>query len=129
MGLSVGTGNRVDVMKRIRNNLFAVDQGSSVLFSDFANNGPMWTGDGPRDSVTKVVFAEPFLTAPMVHVSISMWDTGGATNQRADLRPEKITRKGFNLVFRTWGDSKVARIRADWMAVGEIADDDAWDVD
>jgi hypothetical protein len=116
-------------MKRFRNNLFAVDQGSTVLFSDFANNGPMWSGDGPRDAVTKVVFAEPYLAAPMVHVSISMWDTGGDTNQRADLRAEKITRKGFNLVFRTWGDSKVARIRADWMSVGEVADDDAWDVD
>jgi len=32
-------------------------------------------------------------------------------------------------VFRTWGDSKVARIRADWMAVGEVADDDAWDLE
>lgn len=120
---------RVDAMKRIRTNLWAIDQGSSVLFSDFANNGPMWSGDGPRDSVTKVQFEEPFLTAPMVHVSITMWDTGGETNQRADLRAEKITAKGFNLVFRTWGDSRVARIRADWMAVGEMADDDAWDVD
>lgn len=115
-------------MKRLKNNLIAVDQGSSVMFSDFANNGPMWSGDGPRESVTKVEFSEPYLEPPSVHVSISMWDTGGDTNQRADLRAEKITREGFSLVFRTWGDSRVARIRADWMSIGEIADEDAWDV-
>ncbi len=115
-------------MKRFRNNLFAVDQGSSVMFSDFANNGAMWSGDGPRESVTKVVFEEAYIAPPMVHVSISMWDTDGDTNQRADLRPEKITTEGCDLVFRTWGDSRVARIRADWMAIGEVSDDDAWDV-
>ncbi|MBY4895095.1 H-type lectin domain-containing protein [Rhodobacteraceae bacterium N5(2021)] len=115
-------------MKRFKNNLIAVDQGSSVMFSDFANNGPMWSGDGPRESVTKVEFGEPYLAPPMVHVSISMWDTGGNTNQRADLRAEKITRTGCDLVFRTWGDSRIARIRADWMAIGEVPDEDAWDV-
>lgn len=99
------------------------------MFSDFANNGPMWSGDGPRESVTKVEFGEVYLEAPMVHVSISMWDTGGDTNQRADLRAEKITAKGCQLVFRTWGDSRIARIRADWMAIGEVSDDDAWDVE
>ncbi|WP_224813927.1 H-type lectin domain-containing protein [Hasllibacter sp. MH4015] len=116
-------------MKRLKSNLITVEQGSSVMFSDFANNGPMWSGEGPRDSVTKVVFAEPYLDPPMIHVSISMWDTGGDTNQRADLKAEKVTKKGFNLVFRTWGDSRIARIRADWMAIGERPDEDLWDVD
>lgn len=115
-------------MKRYKNNLIAVDQGSRVMFSDFADNGPMWSGDGPREAVTKVEFEEPYLEPPTVHVSISMWDTGGESNQRADLRAENITRVGCDLVFRTWGDSRVARIRADWMALGEVPDDDAWDV-
>lgn len=115
-------------MKRLSNNLIGVDQGSCVLFSDFANNGPMWAGDGPRESVTAIEFTEPYQDPPSVHVSISMWDTDGDTNQRADLRAEDITRDGFSLVFRTWGDSRVARIRADWMSIGQIADDDAWDV-
>lgn len=99
------------------------------MFSDFANNGPMWAGDGPREQATAVIFAEPYLSPPVVHVAISMWDTDGGTNQRADLRAEKITTTGCNLVFRTWGDSRVARIRADWMAFGEVADEDAWDVE
>jgi len=116
-------------MKRFTKNLLAVDQGSSVMFSDFANNGPMWSGDGPRESVTNVEFGEPYLEPPIVHVSISMWDTGGDTNQRADLRAEKITPTGFQLVFRTWGDTRIARIRADWMAIGEVSDEDVWDVE
>ncbi len=116
-------------MKRFQSNSIAIDQGSNVMFSDFSNNGPMWSGEGPRETVTKVEFTETYREPPMVHVAISMWDTGGDTNQRADLRAEKITRKGFNLVFRTWGDSRVARIRADWMSVGQMPDDDIWDVD
>ena len=35
------------------------------------------TGEGPREQSIMVVFGEPFLEPPMVHVSISMWDTGG----------------------------------------------------
>lgn len=57
-----------------------------------------------------------------------MWDMNSDTKQRADLKAEAITPKGFDLVFRTWGGSRVARIRADWMALGEIAGGDDWDL-
>ena len=30
------------------------------------------------------------------------------------------------MVFRTWGDTRVARIRADWTAIGAIIDEDNW---
>ncbi len=113
-------------MKRLTHHLIGADQGSVLMFSDFADNGPMWTGDGPREKRLAVTFSEAFRTSPMVHVGMSMWDIDGDTNQRADLRAEAITPTGFDLVFRTWGDSRVARIRADWMALGEIAGDDDW---
>lgn len=113
-------------MKRLSRHQIGADQGSVLMFSDFADNGPMWTGDGPREKRLSVSFSEPFLAAPLVHVGISMWDTDGDTNQRADLRAEKVTAKGFVLVFRTWGDSRVARIRADWMALGEVTSEDDW---
>jgi hypothetical protein len=115
-------------MKRLSHHLIGADQGSVVMFSDFADNGPMWTGDGPREKRVGVVFSEPYRAAPMVQVSISMWDMDGNTNQRADLRAEKITARGFDLVFRTWGDSRVARIRADWMAMGELTAEDDWEL-
>ena len=119
-------GCRAPMIKQFRNHLIGAEQGSIVLFSDFADNGPMWAGDGPREKRHMVSFAQPFRTAPMVQVAISMWDMDGNTNQRADLRSEAITTAGFELVFRTWGDSRVARIRADWMALGEVVSEDDW---
>lgn len=107
---------------------FGVLQGSRVLFSDFADDGPMWTGEGNRECRYIVKFREPFLTPPVVMVGLSMWDTDSANNQRADICAEVITEEGFHIVFRTWGDSRIARVRADWTAFGDIRDDDNWDV-
>ncbi len=113
-------------MRRFRANSFGVEQGSRVLFSDFIDDGVMWTGQGPRESRHIIVFSEHFLAPPSVHVSISMWDMDNGANSRADIAAEKITETGFHLVFRTWGDSRVARIRADWMAIGPLRDEDEW---
>jgi hypothetical protein len=55
-----------------------------------------------------------------------MWDLDRKSNTRADIAAERIAPTGFDLVFRTWGDTRVARIRADWIAMGALADDDAW---
>jgi hypothetical protein len=106
----------------------AIRQGSTVLFSDYENGGPMWADTGPRVARVAVSFPEPYLRPPAVMVGISMWDIDGQTNQRADIRAEEVTETGFDLVFRTWGDTRVARIRADWTALGEVRDDDDWDV-
>ncbi len=115
-------------MKRISANSFGVLQGSRVLFSDFADGGPMWTGQGDRESRHLIKFKESFAEAPIVHVSLSMWDIDSRQNSRADITAEKITKDGFHLVFRTWGDSRIARVRADWMAMGVVKDEDQWDV-
>lgn len=116
-------------MKKISSGSIGLQQGSRVLFSDFADDGPMWTGQGDRESRHVITFKEAFTEAPMVMVGISMWDIDNKHNSRADLAAEKITAKGFHLVFRTWGDTRVARIRADWTAIGAVRDDDDWDVE
>lgn len=116
------------MMKRFSHHAFGAEQGSVLLFSDFADNGPMWAGNGPREKRHSVVFSEAFRVVPLVQVAISMWDMDGDTNQRADLKAEAITTKGFELVFRTWGDSRVARIRADWLALGEVRGEDDWEL-
>jgi len=115
-------------MKRIRNHLVGIDQGSAVLFSDFEHGGKMWAGDGPRMYRKKVKFSEVFREVPVVQVSMSMWDMDHKSNNRADITAEKITEKGFDIVFRTWGDTRVARIRADWLAIGELGHEDSWDL-
>ena len=116
-------------MKRISTGSFGVLQGSRILFSDFADGGAMWTGNGPRECRHVVRFKEAFSEVPAVHVSISMWDTDHKHNARADISAEHITEKDFHLVFRTWNDTRVARVRADWMAVGAVRGEDDWQVD
>lgn len=113
-------------MKQISSNPFGILQGSRVLFSDFADDGPMWTGSGPRESRHVIRFQTAFAEAPVVMVGISMWDMDRKTNMRADLSAERVTAEGFDLVFRTWGDTRVARVRADWTAIGTLVDEDAW---
>ena len=108
------------------NQAIGVDQGDDVLFSDFEDGGVMWTGSGARERRKKITFATEFKDEPVVHVSMSLWDMDSATNARADVVAEKITEKGFDVVFRTWGDTRVARARIRWIAIGEVAHEDDW---
>jgi hypothetical protein len=115
-------------MKRLRNHLIGVDQGETAMFSEFENGGAMWTGTGPRERRKSVAFSETFRVPPAVHVSISLWDVDAEQNIRADISAENVTAIGFDLVFRTWADTRVARIRAAWMAMGELAHADDWEL-
>lgn len=99
-----------------------------MMFSDFTHDGPMWAGSGPRESRQAVQFSEAFAAPPAVMVTISMWDADRRTNLRADIAAENVTEAGFDLVFRTWNDTRIARVRADWTAIGAMRDDDLWDL-
>lgn len=115
-------------MKRINSHCIGVDQGSTILFSDFEHGGEMWAGSGARSTRSTVTFSQPFTAAPSVHVSISMWDLDQKTNFRADISSEDVTETGFVILFKTWGDTRVARIRADWTAIGPLRHEDDWDL-
>ena len=115
-------------MKRMRNHLIGVDHGDVVLFSDFEHDGVMWTGDGARKTRAHVEFSESFRSTPVVQVNLSMLDMSNSANMRADVQAEDITEDGFAIMFRTWGDSKIARVRVAWQAIGELRQADDWDV-
>lgn len=115
-------------MKRLRNHLIGVDHGEVVLFSDFEHDGVMWTGEGARQTRAHVEFSESFRSPPIVQVNLSMWDMASDTNARADVQAEDITNEGFAIIFRTWGDTKIARVRVAWQAIGELRQADEWDV-
>lgn len=115
-------------MKKYLGSLIGVDQGNDEVFSEFAEGGSMWTGNGQRERRKHVRFSEPFRTEPVVQVSLSLWDMDQRANIRADITAEKVTRTGFDLVFRTWADTRVARVRMSWMAIGEIRSEDDWDL-
>ncbi|MBT9384644.1 H-type lectin domain-containing protein [Pseudooceanicola sp. CBS1P-1] len=115
-------------MKRIDSRLIGIDQGEHLLFSDFRDGGAMWTGTGPRERRQHLPFSEPFGAPPAVHCALSMWDMDTGSNLRADLGADAVTPEGFDLVFRTWGDTRIARARIRWLAIGALRHADDWDV-
>ena len=115
-------------MKKLRSLIVGIDSGDEVLFEYFEDGGEMWTGRGQRERRRRIKFSEKYLNVPNVQLSISLWDMDAGSVLRADVAAEAVTEKGFDMVFRTWGDTKVARIRISWTAMGELEDADAWDV-
>ena len=117
------------MVKRIATASIGIQQGNRVMFTDFIDGGPMWTGEGSRESRHIVRFAERFAEAPTVMVGLSMWDIDHNHTSRADIAAEQVTAEGFHLVFRTWGDTRIARVRAEWTALGPVIDDDHWQLE
>jgi len=103
-----------------------IAQGDEALFSDYADDGEMWTGTGNRERRRRVDFDPPFRAAPVVHAALSLWDTDCNTNARMEVIAENIATNGFDIVFRTWGDSRIARIRVAWIAIGAAHHEDDW---
>ncbi|MFS4580598.1 H-type lectin domain-containing protein [Phaeobacter sp. C3_T13_0] len=115
-------------MKRVQSPRIGVDQGDIEIFSEFENGGDMWTGAGPRERRRKVQFSELFAVVPAVHLSCSLMDIASGAAIRTELVADNITTDGFDVVFRTWNDSRIARIRAAWLAIGTLPFADDWDV-
>ncbi len=115
-------------MKRLATQRIGIDQGDDVLFSDYEDGGEMWTATGPRERRKQIRFSQPYRDTPIIHCSLTMWDVDHAHNVRADVSAENVTVAGFDLVFRTWGDTRVARARVGWLAIGEIGYDDDWEL-
>lgn len=115
-------------MLRFTSHVVGVDRGSLVLFSDYQDGGAMWTGEGARQLRRSVEFSDAFLMPPVVQVSLSMWDIDHKHNGRMDISAEQVSAEGFEIVFRTWGDTRVARVRADWLAIGALPNDDDWEI-
>lgn len=116
-------------MKKLRTQTIGIDEGNVVLFSDFETDGPMWTGEGPRETRARVRFSEDFMAPPSVKVGLTMWDISNGANARADVSAEEVDTGGFEIRFRTWGDTRIARVRVGWQAIGPMKDDDMWEVE
>ncbi len=115
-------------MKRLSNPRTGIQQGEIELFADFKDGGDMWTGTGARERRKGILFDEVFASVPSVQVSISLWDMDTSAAIRAELVAEKVSKHGFDIVFRTWADSKVARVRVAWTVIGELPYEDDWDI-
>lgn len=115
-------------MKCFDSHPLGIDQGDIVLFSDFEDEGEMWAGSGPRECRKHVEFSQSYREVPIVQVSVSLWDVKSATAFRAEVVARDVTPQGFDIVFRTWADTRVARIRAAWTAIGALPHKDDWEL-
>ncbi|HCE72251.1 H-type lectin domain-containing protein [Ruegeria pomeroyi] len=115
-------------MKLFSSHPVAIQQGDEAMFSDFENGGDMWTGSGSRERRKPVLFEQTFRSTPVVMVTISLWDVDTSAAVRAEVKAENVTPEGFELVFRTWADTRVARLRLGWTAIGDMRNEDDWDV-
>lgn len=115
-------------MKKLRSHTIGIDSGDVMLFSDYEDGGDMWTGRGQRERRRRINFSESYQQVPQVQVNVSLWDIDSSTVIRADISAEAVTEKGFDMVFRTWGDTRVARLRVAWTAIGAVQGEDDWAV-
>jgi len=105
----------------------AVQQGDTLVFSDFETGGDMWTGEGDRERRVDVRFDQRFRRPPLVNIAIKMIDADQGANLRYDLILENVTQRGFEVRMKTWGDTKIARASVNWTAIGPSFYDGDWE--
>ncbi|MBV8384617.1 MAG: hypothetical protein JOZ63_18685, partial [Planctomycetaceae bacterium] len=74
-------------------------------------------GSGDREFVKRVTFSRRFDTPPQVVVGSSLLDVDQSKVTRAEVSARNATPEGFDLVLRTWGDSIVHSLGANWLAL------------
>lgn len=107
--------------------IFNIEQGEARLFSDFESNGNMWSGKGDRRVDYHINLGNLYKTPPKILINITLLDAASDQHVRFSLAAENITNSGFDIVFKTWLDSRFARVWVQWTALGEISDPDMWE--
>ena len=72
---------------------------------------------GDRSVEMEVTFAKPFDVKPEVLVSVNYLDADKNLNLRFELKTLSVSRDGFTVQVKTWGDTKIYAIGGGWMAV------------
>ena len=86
----------------------------------------MWSGTGDRQVVHTVEFDASFNRPPIVQLAVTLLDAASDKHLRYALTSENITEHSFDIVFKTWLDSRFARVWIDWTAMGSRSDPDMW---
>jgi hypothetical protein len=89
--------------------------GEVEIFSQWPN-GPMWTGNGPRQVSTEIKFRCPFPCVPKVIATINTLDSSKDANLRVRVTCSAVTTAGFTVTAATWADTKLAVVGVSWMA-------------
>jgi len=71
---------------------------------------------GDRIITQEVRFEKPFETMPEVVVGINKLEADKQQNVRLDVQATAVSRDGFVLRIKTWGDSKILVLGGSWIA-------------
>jgi hypothetical protein len=71
-------------------------------------------GSGERTLTVEVTFPKPFEVKPQVFLNLNTID---ADHIRVSMKAISISRDGFTIQITTWGDSKVALVGGNYIAV------------
>jgi len=106
---------------------------SAVAFSQSQVLSGSWGGNqetkyytlhentGDRVFTVEVNFLKPFENKPDVVVGISAIDAVTGGNLRYSLKAKSVSRDGFTVEVKTWGDSKILSINGFWVAHAEVS--------
>lgn len=100
---------------------FVVLGGQCDLFRHVDPDAYMWVGDGDRSVIMPIKFERRLETNPLVFLSLQSIDASQGHNLRFDLSAENVTTRGFDVVFSTWFDTKIASCSISWFAFSQTA--------
>lgn len=106
---------------------------SAVAFSQTQVLSGTWGGNkdtkyytlhentGERKFTVEVNFLKPFENKPEVVCGISMIDVDKGTAIKYAVKPISVSRDGFTVEVKTWGDTKILSVSGFWVAHAETS--------
>ncbi|HEY6626358.1 MAG TPA: H-type lectin domain-containing protein [Ignavibacteriaceae bacterium] len=106
---------------------------SAVAFSQSQVLSGVWGGNsetkyytlhdntGERKFTVEVNFLKPFENKPEVVCGITMIDVDKSTAVKYSVKPISVSRDGFTVEVKTWGDTKVLSVGGFWVAHAETS--------
>ena len=74
---------------------------------------------GERSITVEINFLKPFKVKPEVLVGLSSIDVDKSTAVRYSVKAISVSRDGFTVEVKTWGDTKINSITGFWLAHAE----------
>jgi hypothetical protein len=106
---------------------------SAVAFSQSQVLSGTWGGNsetkyytlhdntGERKFTVEIPFLKPFENKPDVVVGITMIDVDKSTAVKYAVKPLSVSRDGFTVEVKTWGDTKIFSVSGFWVAHAEAS--------
>lgn len=105
---------------------------SAVAFSQSQVLSGVWGGNsetkyytlhdnqGERKFTVEVSFLKPFENKPDVTVGITLLDAAQNTAIKYAVKPISVSRDGFTVEVKTWGDTKILSVGGFWIAHADV---------